>query len=50
MFSIVFSVLFNDNEEKSLERLIVIDRENKSEQQMAQQFWDSLEKDYQITQ
>jgi len=44
----VVGLLFNDNEEKSLEKLIVMDNEKKCEKTMSQQFWRSLNTDYQL--
>jgi len=44
----VVGLLFNDDEEKSLQTLIVMDSENKCPQTMSQQFWHSLYSDYQI--
>jgi hypothetical protein len=39
-------VLFND--EENLERLIVVDKENKSEEEIAREFWNSLNEGYDI--
>ncbi|XP_054162469.1 uncharacterized protein LOC128960420 [Oppia nitens] len=46
----VIGLLFNDNEEKNLEKVLVMDNnsDNKSEHKMSKQFWDSLNADYNI--
>jgi len=42
----VVGLLFND--EENLERLIVVDKENKSEEEIAREFWNSLNEGYDI--